>query len=196
MSCLEASPTLTLSGMAMMLISAGLGYISGLITSRAQARLEHDKWLRARRDDVRRDIRTALAGVASDLAALAHSIMWFTYNAADKDGPPDEKAIQAYEEEIHRFISNVVGAQVRLAALNRVAYEQITPSVSEAIHLSEHVDNALGLSQKHPEHGRSAILECNSAALTYIKILPARIANLIGDQYENLESSKQSSDKR
>src|SRR5882724_1460048 len=105
----DPSATLTLGGVATMLISAGLGYLGGFITSRAQASLEYDKWLRARRDDVRRDIRSVLAGVASELAALAHAIMWFTYNATDAGSTPNQKATEAYSEETHRLISSVIG---------------------------------------------------------------------------------------
>jgi hypothetical protein len=179
---MEASPAAALSfgSVATLLISAGLGYISGLLTSRAQARLEHDKWLRARQDEVHRDIRTAVSAVASNLAALAHGVMWFTYNVSNGRSP-DEKAIQAHEDETHRLISDVVGAQVRLAALHPATYERITPSVSEAIHLSENVDAALILLEQNPGRGQRAIIECNAAALTYIKVLPGRIANLIGD---------------
>jgi hypothetical protein len=110
-----------------MFISAGLGYIGGLITSRAQARLEYDKWLRARRDDVHRDIRMALGEVASNLAVLAHTIMWFSYYVADGDSAPDQHVIQEYGAETHHLISGVVSAQVRLAALNRIAFDKITP---------------------------------------------------------------------
>ena len=185
----DSQNALTFGSAATMFISAGLGYIGGLITSRAQARLEYDKWLRARRDDVRRDTRTALAEVASDLAALAHTIMWFSYNMADANSAPDQHAIQEYSAETNHLISDVVSAQVRLAALDRIAFDKITPSVSEAIHLSEQVDDALDVLREHRDQGRTAILECNSAALSYIKDLPGRIANLIGDKTESLEAS-------
>jgi hypothetical protein len=59
--------------------------------------------------------------------------------------------------------------------------------VSEAIHLSEQVDDAVDVLREHPDQGRTDILECNSAALSYIKDLPGRIANLIGDKAESLE---------
>jgi hypothetical protein len=50
----EAAPvTLTLAGVAGIFITAAPRYIGGFITSRAQARLEYEKWVRARSDDVR-----------------------------------------------------------------------------------------------------------------------------------------------
>lgn len=84
----KSPDTITFAGVATIIITSGLAYLGGILTSRAQTKLERDKWLRARQDDVRRDIRAAVASLVSALAAFAHSIMWFTYNASSWAGPP------------------------------------------------------------------------------------------------------------
>ena len=170
----------TLGGVVVIFITAALGYIGGYITSRAQAKLEYDKWLRARKDDVRRDIRSAVAQLASDLAALAHVVLWFSYKVVNSGASPDKAQLTAYNEESHRLLSAVVGTQVRLAAFDDRAYKKMTPFVSKIIKLSEDLDEALALLRSDVKNGNAAVLTCNEAALSYIKQLPGHIADTIG----------------
>jgi hypothetical protein len=151
------------------LIAAGIGFLGGLLASLAQSRIEDQKWLRGREDEVTRDIRSAVAEVATKLASLAHSVLWFTYNASDSEQVLSREAIESYDREVHGLIAAVVGAQVRLAAYDKQLYEAVTPFVSRIINLTEEVDEAVALQRRNAQEGRTTIIQCNQAALQFIR---------------------------
>jgi hypothetical protein len=155
------------------------GFVSGRLTSRAQSKQEYKKWARALKDDVRRDIRLAIADVAEKLAAFAHSMMWTTYSVTRTNANLKE-IVDAYEKESHELISRLVSSQIRLAALDINAYRQVTPFISNAINLSEEVHKAMSLFQQDSRKGQKAVLDCNNKALAFIKELPEQMGNTIG----------------
>jgi hypothetical protein len=100
-------------------IEAILGFIrafvGGRLSSRAQSQQDYKKWVRARQDDARRDIRLAVADVEK-LAAFAHSMMWVTYKIRDREIEQD--IMDTHNKEGHELISSIVRSQIRLAALD------------------------------------------------------------------------------
>jgi hypothetical protein len=90
------------------------------------------------------------------------------------------EAIESYDREVHGLIAAVVGAQVRLAAYDKQLYEAVTPFVSRIINLTEEVDEAVALQRRDAQEDRTAIIQCNQAALQFIKELPEKIGNIIG----------------
>jgi hypothetical protein len=166
-------------------IGAIVGLLGGLLAIRAERQLEYQKWVRGREDDVRRDIRLAVAEVATKLAALAHAVMWFTYKTVNSAGRMSPSAFETYQKEIHELISGIVGAQIRLAALDKSLYKSVTPFISDAINLTERVNEATELLTKDSQQGLKVIIECNKIALHFIKKLPEQIGGLIGVKSDN-----------
>jgi hypothetical protein len=156
-----------------------IAFVSGLLTSRAQSHQESEKWVRAREDDVRRDIRLAIADVAEKLAAFAHSMMWTTYRV-NRTNANLKEIVDTYGKESHELIGRLVSSQIRLAALDMNAYQKVTPFISNAINLSEEVDRAISLFQQDSRESREAVRECNHKALAFIKELPEQMGNTIG----------------
>ncbi len=169
-----------ISGLIGAAIGAIAGVLGGLFAIRAERKLEYQKWVRGREDDVRRDVRLAVAEVANKLAALAHAVMWFTYKTVATKQEPSPSILETFDKEVHELTSNLVGAQIRLAELDSSLYKQITPFVSDAINLTERVFEGTSLMRENTDHGIQALSECNQAALKFIKTLPQQIANLIG----------------
>jgi hypothetical protein len=153
------------------------GVLVGILATRE---LEYLKWQRARRDDVRRDIRATLGDLASTLARMAHSLMWFTYQTLRSGGPPSPNVLESHESEIHELISGAVALQVKLAALDKSTYERVAPYVSTLINLSEDVDAAVDTYTEREKPTAAELQACNERALDYVKKLPSEIANLLG----------------
>src|SRR5215468_5621402 len=91
-------------------IGAATALVSSLLTGWRLARIEHEKWLRAREDSFRTEKRSALADVARALASYSHSIMWFTYKALDAEGVSEEE-LANFEIEIHKGVADMVSCQ-------------------------------------------------------------------------------------
>src|SRR5262245_21295595 len=80
MSGLEVAMSDTIIGAVSVLTGGALGFLAATYTDRADRKLEFEKWVRARDDDVNRDVRMAVASVVMLLAEYAHSLMWSTFS--------------------------------------------------------------------------------------------------------------------
>lgn len=168
---------MTLTPAAAALLGALIGLLGGLGVALAQHRLEFKKWARARSDEIDRGSRAALADLASAAAVLAHTVAWFTYNHVEPLRVPTDAALQRYDEETHKLISDVVAAQVRLAALNSRLYQRVAYLSTEAIALSEDVDRLVAVIPADPKAAEEGLGQCNANAFQYIHKLALRIAD-------------------
>jgi hypothetical protein len=159
------------------LAGAVIGLLGGVGTVLAQRSLEYKKWVRSRADDIDRSARVALADLASASSVLAHTVAWFSYNHVDPFRAPTPAELARYDDETHKLISDVVSAQVRLAALRPALYRTVVYLSSEAINLSEAVDTAVALIQKSSGEAEDSLLKCNSDSVDYIARLATRIAD-------------------
>src|SRR5262245_12517921 len=162
------------------LIGAGIGFTGGLIQKAIDLRAERDRWLRSRRDAVRRDAHLAAAEVATKLAALVHSTMWFTYSLDEANASSWAALHDKFDQETHELIASLKGAEVRLAAIDKRLHDVFNPLVSEGIRLSESADAAVIELTEHQKRGAQSILAVNREALEFIKDLPRRIADVLG----------------
>jgi hypothetical protein len=162
------------------LIGAALGFGGAWYSAVAERRLEYQKWLQSREDDVNRDIRLAVAEVVARLSEMAHSIMWFTFsslNAVESRRSREhvEPLLSRFMDETHALIAQTVGVQYRLAALHLGMFQRVTPLVSEAIRLSEDAIHAA-----EGELDAEGLRGSNQAALALIKKLPNELGDTIG----------------
>lgn len=160
-------------------IGAGASILGGWLAGWRQSELERTKWERSRVDIVHTETRAALAALAKDLAAIAHSIMWATYKAPlTPEFTEDDLA--KYESEYHNKVSDLVGAQMLVAALDHKLFSRVTPLVSEAIELGGDAYVGLRAVVENPIMGADAALaETNAKALALIKKIPGELANTL-----------------
>lgn len=160
-------------------IGAAASLLGGWLAGWRLSKLEEEKWLRAQSAEVRGETRVALAKVTKGLAATAHTIMWATYKALTPESFGEED-IARYEKEFHETVSEMVGSQMLLAALDQSLYTRVTPLVSEAISLGGDAYVALRLALMDEAEAEPELNDVNSKALALIKRVPTVLTDLLG----------------
>jgi hypothetical protein len=104
--------------------------------------------------------------------------MWFTYKALNSGEFSDEE-LSKYEHEFHQSVSELVGAQMLIAALNHSLFSSITPLVSDAIKIGGEGYIALKAATFDANGAEGELSEVNDKALALIKRVPKEVANLL-----------------
>ena len=105
-------------------------------------------------------------------------MMWFTYKALSQ-GELSDSDLSKYELEFHESVSNLVGSQMLIAALDHSLYERVTPLVSEAIELGGNTYVALKSATEDATAAEAELSDANAKALALIKKVPHDVANLL-----------------
>ena len=165
--------------LAATLIGAASGILGGYLASLRQATIEREKWFHTREDEVRKDIRGAVADLMKKLAVGIHAMMWVTWKALQHDCSITVDEVTQYEKEYHQLIGDIVSAQMVLASVNSETYERITPIVSETIKVGSTTYEALLEATSHSKKRRDSLLKANREAFSLIKVIPKQVADII-----------------
>jgi hypothetical protein len=111
------------------LIGAISGILGGFLAGRRQLKLEHEKWLLSREDDLAKETRIAVAELTYKLASATHSIVWLGWKANFFPKQLTQDDILKYEEETHGVIPDIVGSLTIISALNSEIYSNLLPLV-------------------------------------------------------------------
>jgi len=126
------------------LASAVAGVIGVLVGAFSQRSLELKRWKLSRQDELHREIRNITGDLTGGVAEFIHIMLWYTYFVPETGRPSDE-LIRQYKDESHRLIGRMVGARVRLAALDVATHERLRPLIDKALSISERIDEATGI---------------------------------------------------
>ncbi|MDM0105711.1 hypothetical protein QTH97_12250 [Variovorax sp. J22R24] len=163
-------------------IGAGVGALAGIVgfafAGWRQSKLETEKWSRAREDKARSDTRNAVADLAKTLASTAHSMMWVSFKVITA-GKASHETLASFEVEFHAEVSDLVGAQMTLAALDFSLYEKVTPLVGRAIDMGANTYAALKAAMEKAPDAEDQLKACNQDALNLIKEIPKKVAGLL-----------------
>jgi len=127
-----------------MLASAIAGVVGVLVGALSQRSLELKRWKLSRQDEIRREVRNITGDLTGGVAEFIHLMLWYTYFVPDTGRPSDE-LVRQYKEESHRLIGRMVGARVRLAALDVGTHERLRPLIDKTLGISERIDEATGI---------------------------------------------------
>jgi hypothetical protein len=101
--------------------SAGLSYVGS-------SSLEREKWMQAREDETKRQLRVALADFAREMATGAQSVVWLLWIAENNPRDFGDKHVADYLEEMRATLPRHFGALMLVAAYDRAAYEKLRAS--------------------------------------------------------------------
>ena len=134
------------------------------LTGWRQSRLEHQKWLRIREDEIRKEFRLAMAELAKRVYIALQLMQWTTWKAKHDSSNLTEDELAQYDREMKELWPNIVSARVLVAALNNEIHSQITPLILELIALDSGVAKAGILFRASKQNGIKALadyhLEC------------------------------------
>lgn len=118
-------------------IGAALALTGVLWTNSRQKRIEDVRWERSRKDELLKQVRLAAADLAKRVAAGAQAMTWLLWIAKYEPANLTEKDIATYDREMKSLYSDLVGAEVVLAALDKHLFSKMKPLVNDLYKLDQ-----------------------------------------------------------
>jgi len=118
-------------------IGAALALTGVLWTNNRQKRIEDVRWERSRKDELLKQVRLAVADLAKRVAAGAQAMTWLLWISKYEPANLTEKDISAYDREMKSLYSDLVGAEVVLAALDKNLFAKMKPLVNDLYKLDQ-----------------------------------------------------------
>lgn len=140
-------------------IAALVAFCVALYNSRRQSKLEYEKWLRTREDQIDKDFRLAVADLTRKIAQGTHQIIWLAWKAKNEPTNLTEEDFVMYDKKMGELFPDIVGSRIIVAALNRKVHDEITPFVKRLYILDEEVAKARILFRKMPEKSIATLAE-------------------------------------
>jgi len=157
-----------------------LAAIGGVMfTSKRQASLEQDKWVRAKQDEWEKETRLALAELTRSLAAGVHAIAWCTWAAKYEPQEMQRGHFAKYDREIKGLFPVVVGARVVLATLDRDLHDKMTPLIKKLYKLDKELTHASVLFETEREQGLEQLVICYGNSNEFDKEILETVSNIV-----------------
>jgi hypothetical protein len=121
------------------LIGAALAFTGVLWANRRQARLEDVKWERSKKDELLKNVRLAAAELSKKIATGAQAMTWLLWVAKYEPASLNERELSSYDREMKSLYSELVGAEVVLAALDKNLYAKLKPLVNDLHKLDQKI---------------------------------------------------------
>lgn len=135
------------------------GIAGGILTGLRQAKLEKDRWLRTRQDDIERETRLAVAELAKKMAAATQVILWLTAKANLTPNRLTQEDITGYDKDIQGLLPDILGSLMVVSALDPEASEKMSPLRGEIFRVNARIAQASSQFDKSPESSVEAIAE-------------------------------------
>jgi hypothetical protein len=103
------------------------GIAGGILTGRRQARLEQERWLQARKDDIEKETRLAVAELTRKMAVATQAMLWFTSKAGNIPKKFSQEDISEYDEAIQGLLPDILSSLMVVSALDTEVSEKMTP---------------------------------------------------------------------
>jgi len=132
-------------------IIAGLiAFLTAVIAALWNSRL-------ARKAELDKELRVALAALTKALSASVHAMAWLTWNARYNPKVLTAADISKYNETINSLFTDLVGFRVIVAALSENLHDDMTPLVERLYVLDRKVAIATTLFRDSPEASTKAL---------------------------------------
>jgi len=113
-----------------------------LYNNKRQSKLEYEKWIRTREDQIDKEFRSAIAELSRKIVVGSHRIIWLAWKAKNDPTGLKEEDFLTYDKNMGDVFPDIVGARVLVSAFNRQAHNEITPFVRVLYDLDEKVAHA------------------------------------------------------
>jgi hypothetical protein len=171
-----------LPGVLGALVGALAAIGGSVFTSNRQARLEKDKWQRAKEDEWEKETRLALADLTKSLAAAVHAIAWCTWCAMYEPEEMHRKHFDRYDKESRELFPVIVGARVVLARLDHELHEKMTPLIKKLYRLDAELSHAWVLFRKEREQGLERLTICYEESIQFDKEILQTVSSIVNLQ--------------
>ena len=162
-------------------IGGFFGIFGGILTGRRQAQLEREKWLQARKDDIEKETRLAVAELTRKMATAIQAMLWFTSKAVNTPSELSREDISEYDKAIQELLPDILASWMTVSALDKGVSKTLRPLV-DSIYT---VDGRIALASRELETTRessvAALAELrNTAALPLFSELDKTVSGISG----------------
>jgi hypothetical protein len=133
-------------------IGGFFGIVGGILTGRRQAQLEREKWLQARKDDVEKETRLAVAELTRKMATAVQTMLWFTSKAVNTPNEVSREDISEYDKAIQGLLPDILASWMTVSALDKGVSKTLRPLV-DRIYI---VDGRIALASREFEAARES----------------------------------------
>ena len=161
-------------------IVAALASVFGVIYATwSQSNLDEKKWLQARRDDAEKEQRLAIADLAAKLAKGSQKMAWVTWKAKYEPESFSSVDITTYNKEINELFSEISASHLVVAAMNKSAYDKVTPMVYELYDTDSKIALSGAKFRQSKQDGLAELQRLADVTSSYGEKLPKEMVNII-----------------
>jgi hypothetical protein len=148
-------------------IGGVFGIAGGILTGQRQARLEQEKWLQARKDDIEKETRLAVAELTRKMAVAMQAMLWFTSMAESFPKKFSHEDISEYDMAIKELLPDILSSFMVVSALDTDVSDKMTPLLYKIYIVDGQITQASTQFETSPQASLKSLAELRS-----IEVLP------------------------
>jgi len=157
------------------------GIAGGILTGRRQARLEQEKWLQARKDDIEKETRLAVAELARKMAVAVQAMLWFTSKAGNTPQKLSQEDISEYDKAIQDLLPDILSSLMVVSALDTEVSDKMSPLLYRIYEVDGQIAQASTQFETSPQSSVESLAELrNTEVLPLYSELAQRISGIAG----------------
>jgi L-rhamnose mutarotase len=176
-------------GLSVALIGLIAGLLGAYVAGRQKMRLEQQKWLAARQDELDKEKRVAVAELCRNTVTSIQAGQGLAWYAAHQPSYLNDEKAKEYERIIDQVWPEIASSLVVVSALDSDIYAAINQLVSKASHLDEKMTIALMQLETSRDESIKAMAELFPEFSSYWEELHRTVANLFGRTSEPHQNS-------
>ncbi|HET9214288.1 MAG TPA: hypothetical protein VFN93_06005 [Gaiellaceae bacterium] len=161
------------------LIGAGGAFAGVWLSGRHERKLEHERWLRVRREEADDARAAAVVELTTHLASALQTIVWFTAAAGMREQRFTEQTILDYDADMRRHLTSTIQSLVGVAHRDAGAFRALERLAEEVWELDARVATEAGAHWTNPNAARARISEMLLESYRLERSLPHRIVGVL-----------------
>jgi hypothetical protein len=157
------------------------GIAGGILTGQRQARLEQERWLQARKDDIEKETRLAVAELTRKMAVATQAMLWFTSKAGNIPKKFSQEDITEYDKAIQELLPGILSSLMVVSALDTDVSDKMTPLLYRIYTVDGQIAQASAQFETSPQSSVESLAELRSTeVLPLYDELAQRISGITG----------------
>jgi hypothetical protein len=161
------------------LIGATGAFAGAWLSGRHERRLEHERWLRARREGADDARAAAIVELTSHLASALQTIVWFSAAAGMREQRFTEQTILDYDDDMRRHLAATIQGLVGVAHRDTAAFRALERLAQEVWELDASMAGHAAGYWTNPNVARERIAAQLTQAYELERRLPHRVADIL-----------------
>jgi hypothetical protein len=153
--------------------------VGAWLSGRHERQLEHERWLRARREEAEDARGEAVVELTTHLAAALQTIVWFAAAAGMREQRFTEQTILDYDAAMRRHLTSTIQGLVGVAHRDPAAFRALEKLAQEVWELDARMASRAGGYWTNPNDARVKISDMLVESYELERSLPHRIVGVL-----------------